>query len=140
MASGPTNQALNRLLMTISDDMPPEKVEKLLQLYDVQVPGDAKPYAALKHLQEQGVLDLNELVENLTTVKCLDQKEKVVEYIREVDTRQVMTPSLESTDAVPVFADPVCRPIPETGTTREKGRPIQAVQRQLSDATLFSSQ
>ncbi len=142
MASRTKNQALNRLLMTISDEIPPEKFERLVQLYDVQVPDVAKPYDTLKHLQKQGVLDLNELVKNLTTIKCLDQSEKVAEYIRETDTA-LMTPSLESTDAAPFFADPVCTPIPETGVTKEEEgqnrRPIQAVERKISEnAAIFS--
>ena len=102
--------------MTIGDEIPPEKFERLVQLYDVQVPDDvAKQYDTLKYLNNQRVLDLNELVKNLTTVNCLDQSEKVAEYIRE--TEQLMTP------------------IPET----EDQLPIQAVQRQLSGAAVFNS-
>ncbi len=141
MAISIKNQALNRLLMTISEEIPPEKFEKLVQLYDVQLLDDVTDqYDTLKHLQKEGVLDLNELVKNLTTIKCLDQSEKVAKYIRETDTA-LMTPSLESTDAAPFSADPVCTPIPETGvTTEEEGRsPIQAVERQISDTAVFSS-
>ena len=117
MASGtlklctPDKQALNRLLLTISGEIEEKEFKKLTRLYDVK-PDDQQAldqFDMLQYLHEQGVLDLESLVENLNTVGCQDQGKRVTDFIsskqhqdRGYPDGELVHPVLDTRDKRPI--------------------------------------
>ena len=119
MASNIEKQALNRLLMVISDEIEKEKFKKLTKLYDVnpQARQDFNHFDTLQYLHKKGVLDLSALVKNLDTIGCQDLSKKVVEFISCKEnhaTGQAMYPGGE-----------LVQPVPEIGREGVKRKPIE---------------
>ena len=122
MASGtvkvcnPEKQALNRLLMTISDEIEEEKFKKLTRLYDVKPENlqGLDQFGMLQYFHEQGVLDL---IENLNAAGCQDQGKKITDFNKQKEHQDMGQGGYPAVELVHPVLDK--KPIEEQDGQRE---------------------